>query len=161
MPSRRLSLASGHSGSQSCSKRPSGRLVGLIGRLSHTSACGRCSFLGVFKVHRNQVRCFRGLGVPQEGSFNASEASSIDGHPSTYRSAFPPLGLTRRRLRLRLATELSLSPLLSRILLEAKQQPDNVALLPGSVQLRTHRRRVAMGTNARKIIGLLFCAQVL
>src|SRR5690625_1548040 len=80
MPSRRLSLASGHSGSQSCSKRPSGRLVGLIGRLSHTSACGRCSFLGVFKVHRNQVRCFRGLGVPQEGSFNASEASSIGGH---------------------------------------------------------------------------------
>src|SRR5699024_4443675 len=99
MPSRRLSLASGHSGSQSCSKRPSGRLVGLIGRLSHTSACGRCSFLSVFKVHRNQVRCFRGLGVPQEGSFNASEASSIGGHPlhlqvstSTYRSALPPTG---------------------------------------------------------------------
>src|SRR5699024_2636950 len=82
-----------------------------------------------------------------------------------HRRALPlPLGLTRRRLRLRLATELSLSPLLSRILLEAKQPLDNAALPPGSVQLRTHRRRVAMGTNARKIIGLLlllFCAHAL
>src|SRR5699024_6034821 len=158
MPSRRLSLASGHSGSQSCSKRPSGRLLGLIGRLSHTSVHGRSLFLGVFIIRHEPSQMFPGFGGSPKGFFQC-ERSEL------HRRALPlPLGLTRRRLRLRLATELSLSPLLSRILLEAKQPLDNAALPPGSVQLRTHRRRVAMGTNARKIIGLLlllFCAQVL
>lgn len=100
MPSRRLSLASGHSGSQSCSKRPSGRLLGLIGRLSHTSACGRCSFPGVFKVHRKPSQMFPGFGGSPKGSFNASEASSIGGHSHSPRASTPhPPELTRRPLR--------------------------------------------------------------
>src|SRR5699024_10196122 len=52
----------------------------------------------------NQVRCFRGLGVPQEGSFNASEASSIGGHSHSPLASTPhPPELTRRPLRGHLA----------------------------------------------------------
>ena len=79
MPSRRLSLASGHSGSHSCSKRPSGRLVGLIGRLSHTSVRGQCSFLGVFIIGHEAKSDISGVsgGSPEQNLPRASKASSF------------------------------------------------------------------------------------
>src|SRR5699024_12449911 len=111
MPSRRLSLASGHSGSQSCSKRPSGRLLGLIGRLSHTSVHGRCLFLGGFIIRHEAESDVSGVWGFPKGFFQC-ERSEL------HRRALPlTLGLTRRRVRLRRATGLSLSALLSSILL--------------------------------------------
>lgn len=62
MPSRRLSLANGHRGSHSCSKRPSGRVVGLMWMtFSHGRA--RSVFIPrrVQYRSRSQVRCFPGF----------------------------------------------------------------------------------------------------
>ena len=133
MPSRRLSLANGHRGSHSCSKRPSGRLFGLIGRLSHTSACDGCSFLGVFTIGHEPSQMFPGFGGSPRGFFQCERSELLyRATLGTHRPTPPTLRLTRRRLRLRLATESSRSPPLRRILFESKQPADNAALLPRS-----------------------------
>lgn len=78
MPSRRSSLASGHSGNHSCSKRPSGRTVGFMG-LTLSGESGRSVFIPrhVQSLPRTKSDISGDLGGTPKGLYRASEASSL------------------------------------------------------------------------------------
>ena len=62
----------------------------------HFSACSMLARTkGVFKVSANQVRCFWGLGVPQQGFFQCVRSTLLRRAPSP---PYSPLSLPRMQV---------------------------------------------------------------
>ncbi len=89
MPSRRSSLASGHSGNHSCSKRPSGRTVGFMG-LTLSGESGRSVFIPrhVQSLPRTKSDISGDLGGTPKRALQGERSELLtSGPPHTYGSS--------------------------------------------------------------------------